>query len=192
MNAYSQVEILVEELSMKLLLEGLLPQLLPEKFQLNTNVFIRAFEGKQHLKKQLPMRIRAFQNFGIPVRVIVIQDQDSNDCVRLKESLAQIIQNNGSLPYLIRIACRELEAFYFGELHKLELVYPRFNASKYSQRAKFRSPDQIESPSGELSKMISEFQKVKTARALGSLLSPSENASPSFLQLCNGIRKFLT
>ncbi len=83
-----RIEILVEETSMKALLEGLIPRLCNnEVWKLDENVFIRAFEGKSHLRKELPKKAKVYANFHEPVFLLVLHDQDSNDCRELKNKL---------------------------------------------------------------------------------------------------------
>ena len=54
-----KIETLVEESSMKNFLGNILPRILPEGICFNKNCFIRTHEGKQHLKKEIPNKIRA-------------------------------------------------------------------------------------------------------------------------------------
>lgn len=67
----SRIEILTEEKSMELFLSALLPRLLPEGFSLGVNCFIRSHEGKSHLQQSIPKKIKAFQKFSIPVKVMI-------------------------------------------------------------------------------------------------------------------------
>ncbi|MDX2282334.1 MAG: hypothetical protein NW218_22275 [Saprospiraceae bacterium] len=78
------IEILTEEPSMENFLRGILPHVLPEDYQVDVNCFIRPHEGKSDLKKSIPKKFKAYPNFGYPVKVLIIHDQDSNDCVQLK------------------------------------------------------------------------------------------------------------
>ena len=49
-----RLEILTEELSMRYFLEGLLPKILPEEFELDINCFVYHHQGKTDLQKRLP------------------------------------------------------------------------------------------------------------------------------------------
>src|SRR5690606_41825053 len=51
------------------------------------------FEGKQDLEKRLPIRLRAWQNPD--ARFIVMRDQDSGDCVVIKQGLVNICSSAG-------------------------------------------------------------------------------------------------
>ncbi|NJN77574.1 MAG: hypothetical protein HC803_03985 [Saprospiraceae bacterium] len=54
------VEILVEELSMKNVLDIILHQILPEGYVLGVNCFIRPHQGKSDLQKSIPIKVNAF------------------------------------------------------------------------------------------------------------------------------------
>lgn len=186
-----QVEILVEESSMNNLLRVILPMILPEGYQLDANCFSRVYEGKADLKKQIPSKIRAYQHYSIPIKVIIIQDQDSRDCKELKKEL-QSLFNGFSLLFLIRIACQELEAWYFGDLDAVEKLYPAFKADNYKRISKYRIPDAISHPAKELKRLIPEFQKGLTSREIPRFMSLDKNTSTSFNHLITGIQRLLS
>ncbi|HMO39096.1 MAG TPA: hypothetical protein PKC76_10215 [Saprospiraceae bacterium] len=156
-----QVEILVEERSMKNVLDIILPQVLPTGYQLGVNCFIRPHEGKQDLQKQIPGKLRAYQNMSKSFKVLIVQDQDSNDCVALKSKLIKLVAPYTDVTTVVRIACRELEAWYLGDMAALEKVYPKFKAPKYASRAIFRNPDAVMNPAAELKKLFLPFKKYR-------------------------------
>ena len=83
MNNYDmldRIEILVEEPSMVEVLKALLPQIMPDKWILNDNYFIRPHEGKSDLKRSIPRKIKAFSKWkDCNIGFIILQDQDSNN-----------------------------------------------------------------------------------------------------------------
>ena len=184
------VEILLEEPSMENFLREVLPKILPSQYILDTNCFLRPHNGKSDLKKSIPKKIKAFSHFYQPVKVIVIHDQDSNDCKKLKKSLMDLCKRNGNCPVLVRIACKELESWYLGDMDAIEKVYPKFKAKIYKNSAKFRNPDIIQA-SQELEIIIPEFQKGFTSKNISKFISVEKNTSISFLHLVSGITKFL-
>ena len=107
---------LLEEPSAKAMLESLLPRMLKQ----DTLFRCIPFEGKQDLEKQLTRRIRAYQNER--ARFIVLRDQDSHpDCTAVKQGLLDLCDKSGKFARcLVRIACRELEAFYLADLQAVE------------------------------------------------------------------------
>jgi hypothetical protein len=184
------IEILVEEPSMKNFLYGVLPKILPDGYQLNANCFIREHQGKQDLKKSIPKKVKAYQHYSIPVKVIIIHDQDASDCKVLKIELQDLVNTNSNIPSLIRIACRELEAWYLGDMDALESVYPQFKAKHYRGWALFRNPDNCNA-SDEIRKIISTFQKGVASKEIGKHIDLNINKSESFNHLITGIKKFL-
>ena len=60
----ARIEILVEEKSMKELLSVLLPTILPNNWILDENYFIRSFEGKSDLQKNIPSKVKVLSNWN--------------------------------------------------------------------------------------------------------------------------------
>jgi hypothetical protein len=175
----SRVIFLVEEYSMKVLLEGLLPRLFPDLAFLCV-----PHEGKQDLKKSIPRKLRAWREPG--VRSCVIRDNDSADCRALKAGLVSLCQDGGREDALVRIACQELEAWYFGAPEALAEAFGRDELRSVAAKARFRDPDAVVQPAAALAELVPEFQKVSGARSLARVL-PRENASRSFQVLMAGI-----
>jgi len=109
-----RLEFLLEEISMKNVLQILLPKILPPGYEYESNYFLRPHEGKSDLQKSIPNKIKAFSNFPGPVIFIILHDQDSNDCIKLKNELTRLFKSERKFSYLIRIVCRELESWYLG------------------------------------------------------------------------------
>ena len=80
MNQDYDLVFLLEERSMKELLEVLLPRIIPE------TVTFKCIhhEGKQDLEKSIPRKLKAWKTAG---RFVIIRDQDSGDCVEIKNNL---------------------------------------------------------------------------------------------------------
>lgn len=60
----ARIEILVEEPSMKEFLTILLPNVLEKPWELNNNYFIRSFEGKNDLQKNIPSKVKYLSNWN--------------------------------------------------------------------------------------------------------------------------------
>jgi hypothetical protein len=183
------IEILTEEPSMEYFLKVILPKILPDDYQLGVNCFIRPHEGKSDLKKSIPRKIKAFPRLGYPVKVLILHDQDSNDCRKLKNDL-QNLCSPSNIPILIRIACRELENWYLGDFKAIEAVYPKVKADKFKNKAKYRDPDDLHG-SDEMERLTEEFSKSYASREIPKHMNLSSNNSPSFNQLLIGIQKLL-
>ena len=104
----NRVVFLLEEASMRDLLNGLLPRLYPD-----LTFLCFAHEGKSDLERSIPRKLRAWREPG--VRFVVLQDNDGNDCLRLKQRLMQFCRAAGRPDTVVRLACQELEAWYLGE-----------------------------------------------------------------------------
>ena len=186
-----RVEILVEEKSMELFLENLLPKILPERYVLYVNCFIRPHEGKSHLSKSIPKKSRAYKHFNTPVKLIVVHDQDSNDCKNLKRKIEESVRaNNEQIPLLIRIPCKELENWYLGDLKAIEGLYPKSRAERYINKAKFRIVDKLNGTE-EMERLSKEFTKTFCAKNICAHMDIDSNSSTSFNQFVSGVRKFL-
>lgn len=187
-----QIEILLEEPSMMYFMEDVLPFILPEGYELGVNCFLRPHQGKSDLRKSIPRKIKVFSNYYRPAKIIIIHDQDSNDCRELKVQLQKLCSIEGACPVLIRIACRELENWYLGDMKAIQGLYPKFSAEKVSRSAKYREVDNCFG-SKELERMIVGFQKTFVAKNIALYMDDfSANRSESFQQTISGIKEFLS
>jgi len=175
----SRVVFLLEEQSMKVLLDGLLPRLFP-----GLTFLCVPHEGKSDLEASIPRKLRAWREPG--VRFVVVRDNDGGDCRVLKAKLFSLCQKSGREDVLIRIACQELEAWYLGEPEALAEVYGN-SYLRALRKAKFRDSDAVIRPAAELERLIPEFQKVMGARRLAQHLSRQRNQSSSFQALISGL-----
>lgn len=185
------IEILVEERSMEYFLNTLLPNILPEGYKLNENCFIRSHQGKSDLMKSIRNKAKAYKRFPWPVKMIVIHDQDSNDCKKLKQKIiTSIREHNVDIPLLVRIACKELENWYLGDLEAIEKLYPDSKATKYILKAKYRNPDLLNG-SDEMEMLSDSFTKTSCAKDIFKFMDINRNKSDSFRNLITGFDKFL-
>lgn len=177
----SRVVFLLEEYSMKVLLDGLLPRLFP-----GLPFLCVPHEGKQDLEKSIPRKLRAWHEPG--VRFCVIRDNDGADCRTLKQRLVELCRESGRADTLVRIACQELEAWYFGSPEALAETFHDVSLRGIAAKKRFRDPDAIVQPAAALGELVPEFQKVSGARSLARVL-PRENGSRSFQVLMSGIAR---
>lgn len=174
---------LLEELSAAEMLKVILPGILPDNVQLR---FI-TFEGKSDLERNVERRIR---NWCQPDSCfIVMRDQDSGDCRKIKAQLVQKCVNTGKRDVLVRIACHELESFYLGDLAAVEQAYGiRLPSQKTS---KYRNPDALANAADELKRITKrEYQKIDGSRRIAAHLKlDGSSCSRSFNALVSGIRR---
>lgn len=182
----TRVVFLVEEPSMADFLNGMLPRFFPQlPFQCVPH------NGKQELAQSIPRKLKAWREPG--VRFVVMQDQDQADCHSVKESLVERCRQGGKTNVLVRIVCRELEAWYAGDIDALSEAFPqaRETALRELRKARFRNPDKVVQPAKELAKLIPGFQKRRSALSMASVISRDNNRSRSFRVFIEGIQRLL-
>ena len=196
------VVFLLEELSAEALLLELLPRLLPA----GTSFEQVVFQGKKDLLAQLPKRLKAYKQW-IPAdwRIVVLLDEDREDCRRLKAHLEEAARAagfatktqpgaRGQFVVLNRIAVEEMEAWFFGDVPALVAAYPGVSPHLAS-RATYRDPDAI--LGGTWEALERELQragyypgglpKIETARTIAPHMEPTRNTSSSFRCFCSGL-----
>lgn len=177
----SRLVFLLEERSMKELLQGLLPRLFP-----GLNFLCIAHEGKQDLEKSIPRKLRAWKEPGVVF--VVLRDNDSSDCHELKLHLRALCEKGQRPDTLVRIVCQELESWYFGDVGALARAFERPSLAHLDSKARYRDPDSIVQPSRALQEEIEEFQKISGARRMSAHLS-TENRSHSYRVFLQGIAR---
>lgn len=174
---------MVEELSMADFLDKLLPRLFPD-------LVFRCVphDGKSDLEKSLVNKLRAWRTPG--VRFVVMRDQDSADCHDVKDQLRDLCEQGGRPDSLVRVVCRELEAWYMGDSDALAAAFPNEARRIHSTMGKrrFSNPDNVVQPARVLAKHIPSFQKRSAASAIGALLS-RENGSRSYQVFLEGVER---
>ena len=82
---------------------------------------------------------------------------------------------------IVRIVCRELESWYFGDLAAVADALNIPNLIQYQNKKKYRVPDDIVSPANELKKITrGAYEKISGSRKIGLKLSLDSNVSKSF------------
>ena len=174
---------LVEEPSMADFLDELLPRLFPKLcFK------CVPYEGKNDLEKRVPQILRAWRRPN--TRFVVMRDQNGGDCRQVKTKLRTLCEQGGRPDSLVRVVCRELEAWYVGDQGALAEAFP--NSARRILRAlgrsRFRNPDAVVHPADALSELIPAFQKLSGAKAMGKLLS-RKNSSRSYQVFLEGVER---
>lgn len=176
----SKIVFLLEEASMKVLLDGLLPRMFPDMvFQCISH------DGKQDLEREAPNKLRSWREPG--VRFVILMDADQGDCVEIKRRLVQMCADAGRPDTLVRIVCQELEAWYLGEPDALADAFGNERLRGIGRRARFRNPDGVQKPSEAVVELAPDFRKGTGARTMAAFLSRERNASRSFQVLMSGL-----
>ena len=164
----------LEEPSAEDFLRGYLTPLLPA----NVSLHFQVFEGKQDLEKRLELRLK---HWRLPhSRFIVMRDQDSGDCMQIKANLKRLCQLAGHDDAIVRIACRELESFFVGDMEAVAHAFEKPGLAKHARSAKFRNPDALGSPAEALKKLLPGYGKRDGARRISPHMRPERNHSTSF------------
>ncbi|MFH1859555.1 MAG: DUF4276 family protein [bacterium] len=181
----SHLVLLLEEPSAREMLNGLLPRLY-------NNIDFRCivFAGKQDLEKNL---VRKIKGYRVPnSRFIVLRDQDAADCMDVKNKLIGLCHEANRNDVVIRIACRELESWYLGDLQAVESGLNLSNIAKLQNKKKYRLPDLLHSPSTELERLTNKkYQNISGSRSIGPYLSLNNNCSNSFRIFIDGIKRLV-
>lgn len=177
--------VLTEEPSAKELLTGLLPRILPEgvRFQ------VIPFEGKQDLERQLVRKIR---NWLQPNSIfLVLRDQDSGNCLEIKRNLQTLCLQAGRPDAVVRIACRELESWYLGDLPAVEAALGLKGIAKQATSSKYRDPDRLNNAADELHRLTQgRYGKISGSRRIGPVLGlDGSNRSISFYHFCEAVKR---
>lgn len=138
----------------------------------------QVFQGKQDMEKRLGLRIRGWQLAN--TCFVVLRDQDSGDGLAVKQGLKHICNLAGQPHAVVRIACKELETFFIGDWVAVASAFEMPALAKLGAKAMYRQPDLLGSPSSELKKHISMYQKRDGARRIAAHLDPARNKSHSF------------
>ena len=181
----NKIVFLLEEPSMKTLLERMLPRMFPEtQFQ-----FI-AHRGRESLEKNIPPKLRGWKEPG--ARFVILIDNDDRDCIALKERLTRLCAQSGRADSLVRIVCQELEAWYLGDTYALAEAFGNERLASIGRRARFRNPDDVPKPSAALRELIPNFHKAAAAELMATHLSRERNISPSFQALLTGLDRLIS
>lgn len=188
----SYLHIFVEEPSAKIVLDVLIPKIIPE------GVFyqVHSHQGKQDLEHAIKTTVPSISK--IPgARILIVRDQDSGDCKKVKQHIKNIIRGKSHAPTLVRIVCRELETWFLGDLKAVSHAYPRVKPQHYVNKADFRNVDAIQNTNEFLLAIIPEYgdrislPKLEVAESIAPYLYLENNSSESFNQFISGIEKLL-
>jgi hypothetical protein len=197
------LEFLLEERSCEHALKILLPRMLQPVPLLS----YRVFQGKGDLLENLPQVLRGYKQqiiSGRNLRVVVLLDQDQQDCVELKHKLMQHTREAQLIPFnharadqpfhvLNRIAVEELEAWFFGDIEALCAAYP--NVRSHLGDLARRDPDSIPRGTAEaLERLLKKagyykngMPKIEVAQRIAHHIQPDRNRSRSFRVFREGL-----
>lgn len=200
------LELLVEEPSAAAALQNLVPRIVGD----TVSYRIINFQGKPDLLAHLPQRLQGYAPW-LPAdyRIVVLIDEDREDCLVLKERLEAAAQQAGlftkSTPtpeglfqVINRLAIEELEAWFLGDVEAICRVYPRVPVTLASRRP-FRDPDAILGGTCEALERVLQkagyfktgLAKIQAAREISQYMDPDRNRSKSFQVFRDTLRSLL-
>ncbi|CAN5346503.1 DUF4276 family protein [soil metagenome] len=200
------IEFLVEETSAEIVLTEIVPKILGNKVTFK----VHDFRGKTNLLKKLPDRMKGYYNLlksQEDWRIVVLIDEDRQDCKELKQKLEDIAIGEGlstpstkkNFQVLNRLVVEEIEAWFFGDVEAMRVKYPKVSQN-LTRRASYRNPDEIKGGTWEaLDRVLSSvgyytkgfMPKTEVARNIAPFLNPELNASKSFQVFREGLKSFL-
>lgn len=178
----SRIVFLLEEQSMKLFLEGLMPRVFPM-----VSFLCIPHQGKQDLEKSIPRKLRAWTDKNDAF--IILRDNDGGDCSSIKAHLLSLCQGIANRIFLVRLACQELEAWYLGDSKGLAEGFADPGLRTIHNKPHLRDPDLVSQPSRVIKALVPSFQKLSGARRMAETILPSRNRSRSFAILIEGIER---
>lgn len=201
-----QLEVLVEEPSAEAALKIVLPKLLSSAGRDDVPFAIHNFSGKSNLLKRLPSRLEGFSHYAdaADLRILVLVDRDSDDCLVLKGELERMAAGagletratSGGAAFRVcnRIVVEELEAWFLGDSDAVRAAYPRVPAS-FHNRKTFRDPDGVAGGTWQaLERLLQKsgyhqggLAKVQCASDIASHMVAPRNRSPSFRSFAEGV-----
>lgn len=180
---------LLEEPSMKELLEELLPRLFPGWCS-GTHFLCVTHEGKTDLDRSIPRKLTAWRTPGD--RFVIVRDNDTASCLDLKKKLMRSCSQSGRPDTLVRLVCQELESWYIGDLEAVATAYEEPKIDTPANRKRYAVPDDWAKPSVEIKRLVPAFQKRSGARLMGQHLEPDSNRSHSYRIFLQGILRMAT
>jgi Domain of unknown function (DUF4276) len=172
---------LVEEPSMKALLDGLLPRV-----DVNMHFQIIPHQGKSDLEQSIPRKLRAWREPD--TCFFILRDQDQADCNQVKAKIVGLCRNTGRKNVVVRVVCRTLESWILADLKALEQAYQIPGLERHQNKERFRQPDILHNPFAELRKLVASYQKRSGARAVGLWLDLDNERSRSFRTFVRAVR----
>jgi hypothetical protein len=180
-----RIVFLLEERSMKTLLDVLLPRLIPGWIE-HAHFQCIAFEGKSDLEANVTRKLQAWREPG--VRFVVMRDNDGAVCVDLKARLAQLCSRAGRPDTLIRLVCQQLEGWYLGDLSAVSSAFG-VNADTAPLIKKYADPDRMTNADQEMAGLVPTYQKIGGSRTVAPHLVIERNRSRSFQVFVEGLRR---
>lgn len=161
------------------------------KGQLPTDLDAEPETSERTLLGLLPATLRAFGKQGGDFCLVVLVDQDDDDCHVLKQSLVQAWQHVTPRPtkVIFRIAMEETESWFLADRKAVKQAYARINWRPVPKLP----PDQIDDPSDVLAHVLgvplpcTGLDKAEWAKRIAPKLNLTKPKSPSLAQFISAL-----
>jgi hypothetical protein len=186
------------------LLRGWLPRFLPKhtfrilqhegKGKLSPHFLQRPASRRTGLLDLLPATLRAFGRSLDPAtdRVLVLIDLDRDSCSDLKARLVAVLDSCDPRPVtLFRFAIEETEAFYLGDEIAIRKAFPQAKLHRmrnYVQDSICGTWELFQVVIGATAEDKPGWARKMAPHLRTEWMGPDANRSPSFRQLCGGLR----
>jgi hypothetical protein len=201
------LEFIVEEPSMEETLKNILPKMLKPEITFR----IINMRNKQNLINNLSKNLSLYKkDFFKHHKIVVLVDQDKENCLVLKQTLEEAARNNGlttkssanfgsTFQVLNRIVIEEIESWFFGDINALTSAYPKISKNLLNI-AKYRDPDKIKGGTWEaLEKLLQKYgyfrnglSKIRNAQNISQYMDPNLNRSRSFQVFREGLEDLVS
>ncbi len=149
------------------------------------------------LLAQLPAKLKAYSSKGSDVCVVVLLDQDDDDCRELLADLQNMLARLVPRPrnVLFRIAMEELEAWFLADRRAVRRAYPQ---AAFRTLPPSGNADLLDDPSDLLAECLgvqppcTGQMKAEWAEAITPHLNLDQPRSPSLRKFIEGIERFWT
>ena len=201
-EVYMHIKFFLEEPSAEEALRHILPKILSP----HVICIFHIFEGKGDMLEELPKHLKGHQWIPDDWRLIVLIDEDRQNCHALKAELEKAAHEAGfvtkssaaqneDFQVVNRLAIEELEAWFFGDVEALHAAYPRIPENLQS-KAKYKNPDAIQGGTSEALEHLliqknyyrGRISKPTVARNIAQHMVPSRNESRSFQVFVEGLK----
>lgn len=174
--------IFVEEESMKVTLDQLIPKLGLKA----SSIQILPHQGVQDLERSVRNKLPKWNTPD--TSFLIMRDNDNGDCLARKDILKEIARKAGKDGNTtIRIVCQELEAWFLGDPNALEEA--GYLAKGSRPQAVRGNPDNIRKPSESLARLSKKGSgKVMRASDVARHMNPDNNNSQSFVHTMTSLR----
>lgn len=142
-----QIVFMLEEGSAEIVIDCLMKKFFP-----SVNSICIPHNGKNDLQRSIPRKLKRWNNPH--AHFVIVHDQDDKDCHQLKKELRGICESTPRSDAIIRIVCKTLEAWYWGDLDAVAQAYPKFKPERVKDKKRNRIPDSIGDPYGRLKDVL--------------------------------------